>query len=45
MKLRIDPEFKGLIRPLREEEHAQLEANLKADGCREPIIAWNIMME
>lgn len=41
MKLRIDPEFKGLIRPLRKEEHAQLEANLKADGCREPIIAWN----
>jgi hypothetical protein len=40
-KLRIDPEFKSLIRPLRKEEYTQLEANLKSDGCREPLITWD----
>jgi len=39
--LKIDNEFKDLIRPLRRKEYLQLEENLLADGCREPIITWN----
>lgn len=40
-ELVIDECFKNLIRPLRKEEYLQLEANIAADGCREPIIVWN----
>ncbi len=39
-QLRIDPEFKNLIRPPNREEYAQLEASLMVDGCRDPIITW-----
>lgn len=39
--LRIDKEFKELIRPLYKSEYLQLEANIVADGCREPITVWN----
>ena len=39
-RLKIDKEFKSLIRPLSEAEYLQLEANLIADGCRDPIITW-----
>ena len=40
-QLRIDPEFKNLIRPLRREEYRQLELNLVREGCREDIVVWN----
>lgn len=40
-QLKTEDEFKNLIRPLSREEYAQLEANLVADGCRDPIITWN----
>ena len=40
-QLRIDPEFKNLIPPLRREEYRQLELNLVIEGCREDIIVWN----
>ena len=36
----VDPEFKALIPPLSAEERAQLEANLLADGCRDPLTVW-----
>lgn len=36
----IDPEFKALLDPLSEQELAQLEANVLADGCRDPLIVW-----
>ena len=36
----IDQEFKALIPPLSPEERAQLEANLLADGCRDPLVVW-----
>ena len=36
----VDPEFKALIPPLSVEERAQLEANLLADGCRDPLTVW-----
>lgn len=39
--IQIDPEFKNLIPPLSTEEYAQLEANIKTDGCRDPIVLWN----
>ena len=39
--LKIDNEFKGLIRPLFRNEYRQLEENLLSDGCREPISVWN----
>lgn len=39
--LKIDPQFKNLIRPLHKKEYLQLEANLLADGCRDPLIVWN----
>lgn len=37
----VDPEFQSLIAPLTAEEHYQLEANLVADGCRDPLVVWN----
>lgn len=39
--LKIDPQFKNLIRPLHKKEYMRLEANLLADGCRDPLIVWN----
>jgi len=38
--IQIDPEFKALIPPLAPQERDQLEENLKADGCRDPIVTW-----
>ncbi|MBR3245871.1 MAG: hypothetical protein IKF90_24715 [Parasporobacterium sp.] len=37
----IDDGFKNLIRPLYKQEYLQLEENLLAYGCREPIAIWN----
>jgi len=36
--IQIDSEFQALIPPLSAEERAQLEANLLADGCRDPLV-------
>lgn len=40
-KLKINKEFKNLIRPLQQQEYLQLEANIISDGCRDAIITWN----
>lgn len=40
-ELKIDPQFRDLIPPLSEEERKQLEDNLMAEGCRDPICIWN----
>jgi len=40
--LTIDEEFRALIPPLASEEREQLERNLIADGCREPLVVWNV---
>jgi 16S rRNA G966 N2-methylase RsmD len=37
----IDAEFQSLIPPLRPEELAQLEANVLADGIRDPLVVWD----
>lgn len=39
--LKIDPQFKNLIRPLHKKEYLQLEETLLANGCRDPLIVWN----
>lgn len=41
MEIRIDPELKALIPPLSADERQQLEENLKADGCRDPLVVWD----
>jgi ParB-like chromosome segregation protein Spo0J len=41
MELKVDPEFKAAIQPLSQEELAQLEANIKANGCRDPLVIWD----
>ena len=41
MELKVDPEFKAAIQPLSQEERAQLEANIQAHGCRDPLVTWN----
>lgn len=38
--LRIDPEFHAYIPALSDEERAQLEQNLMAEGCRDPLVVW-----
>jgi hypothetical protein len=38
--IEIDSEFQALIPPLPEDERAQLEATLLADGCRDPLVVW-----
>lgn len=37
---RIDDEMSALIPPLTDDEREQLEANLLADGCRDPLVVW-----
>lgn len=39
--LKIDPEFRDAIQPLSPEELTQLEANIQANGCRDPLVIWN----
>ena len=36
----IDDHFRSLIPPLSAEEKAQLEENIKAEGCRDTLITW-----
>ncbi len=47
-KIKIDPEFKSLIPPLGASEREQLESNLLASGCRDPLVVWkghNILLD
>lgn len=39
-QIQIDPEFKSLIPPLSNDEYQQLEANMKSEGCRDPLVTW-----
>lgn len=38
--LKIDNEFRDLIRPLLKDEYRMLEQALLEDGCREPLTVW-----
>jgi hypothetical protein len=40
IELAIDEEVRALISPLTDEERAQLASNLRAEGCREPLVVW-----
>jgi hypothetical protein len=40
-EIHIVPEFKALIPPLAPDEYAQLEENLLAEGCRDPLVLWH----
>jgi hypothetical protein len=40
MTFKIDPKFRDLIPALSEDEYAQLEKNIIAEGCRDPLIVW-----
>ena len=41
MELIINPEFQNLIPPLSSEELSALEASIKHEGCRDPLVVWN----
>jgi len=43
-KITVDPEFKSNIPPLSDEEFAQLEKNIIADGCRDPLVLWGQLL-
>lgn len=38
--INIDEEFRDLIPPLSADERAQLEQNILANGCRDPLVVW-----
>ena len=38
----IDKEVQALIPPLSADEKQQLEANIAADGCRDPLVLWRL---
>jgi site-specific DNA-methyltransferase (adenine-specific) len=40
VKITIDPELKALIPPLRPDELEGLEENIRAEGCRDPLVIW-----
>jgi len=39
-EIEIDEELASLIPPLTDEERQQLEPNILADGCRDPLAVW-----
>jgi hypothetical protein len=41
MELTINNDFYNLIPPLSLEELSSLEASLKQEGCRDPLVVWN----
>ena len=41
ISMKINPKFQALIPPLSPEEFSQLEANIIADGCRDPLVTWD----
>ncbi len=41
MELRIDPELQVFITPLSADEYHNLEVDILANGCREPLVVWN----
>lgn len=40
VNLKIDPDFKSIIPPLKQEEREGLERRLLSEGCRDALVAW-----
>lgn len=40
-RIEIDPEFQGLIPPLRPDELAELRASIETEGCRDALVVWD----
>jgi len=40
MDIFFDNEFRNLIPPLQQDERIMLEASLKTEGNRDPIVIW-----
>ena len=40
LKIQINPDIRKHISPLRPEERKELEASIKAEGCRDPLVVW-----
>lgn len=40
MHIKIKPELRALIPPMTPDELTQLEKNILADGCRDPLVVW-----
>lgn len=38
--IKIESDLMDLITPLTKEEFAQLEKNIKEEGCRDPLVVW-----
>lgn len=41
-QIHIEPEFRDLIPPLKEDEFSQLAQNIADEGCREPLVVWQV---
>jgi len=41
LTIKIDQEFAELLVPLMAYEYKQLEDNIIAEGCRDPLVVWN----
>ena len=39
-ELKIDRELQSLVVPLSRAQYAQLEADVRAGRCREPLLTW-----
>ena len=40
-EIKINPDFRDLLKPLEEEEFKCLEQNIIAEGCKHPLEIWN----
>jgi len=40
-KIKVEKDLKDLITPLSKEEFKQLESNIIAEGCRDPLVVWH----
>lgn len=41
-KIEIHPDFRDWIHPLSDEEYKQLQENIIEEGCREPLVIWQL---
>ncbi|EAY25468.1 ParB N-terminal domain-containing protein [Microscilla marina] len=41
-KIEVHPDFRDWIHPLSDEEYKQLQENIIEEGCREPLVVWQV---